>query len=469
MRGILLATLVLGFTGCSDLPSEEAAPPTDEQKEPVSRSTEGPQAELRDVGFALSKSELPECNQSRTNKLFYTREDDAFYVCNEQKEWESVSVRGEQGVAGTDGSDGASCEVSEGGLVTCGDSAYQIPTPEDGAAGAQGPAGPQGPQGIAGIKGDKGDAGAAGPQGPQGAAGVASLVRVDSEPAGSNCAAGGQKILTGIDDNGNRVLDVAEEDSASFVCNGVDGDSGTGTIVEVLDESPGANCASGGKAIRTGADNGDGGGTAGNGVLEAGEVDDTDYVCSGSSYKVYNSDGEAMFRFVGIESLGNPSGDDMITPRYLVVQHLSEDIFTAYRFGELSLLANHGTRVKFDSLVSQPNVQLFSESDCESKYIPIPENALSIPYSIAREIILAAGKKFRFGWHDNTDYEVEVDRPRRTSMLNLNYRRGFSFSSPTIIQCNWQSVSLGSSGIPASIQLERKFPKNISNNWYIAP
>jgi hypothetical protein len=43
----------------------------------------------------------------------------------------------------------------------------------------------------------------------------------------------------------------------------------------------GATCATGGVTIQVGLDNGDGGGTAGNGVLESGEVDDSTIICNG--------------------------------------------------------------------------------------------------------------------------------------------------------------------------------------------
>ncbi len=44
-----------------------------------------------------------------------------------------------------------------------------------------------------------------------------------AEPAGSNCAYGGIKVETGIDDNGNGVLDTSEVDATEYVCNGADG------------------------------------------------------------------------------------------------------------------------------------------------------------------------------------------------------------------------------------------------------
>jgi hypothetical protein len=50
--------------------------------------------------------------------------------------------------------------------------------------------------------------------------GPGTIVRVEPEPAGANCANGGLKILTGLDDDGDRFLDDEEIDSVQFVCNG---------------------------------------------------------------------------------------------------------------------------------------------------------------------------------------------------------------------------------------------------------
>src|SRR3990172_4303152 len=64
-----------------------------------------------------------------------------------------------------------------------------------------------------GCSGDDGSAGAAG------AAGSSTLAAVTTEPAGANCANGGQKMTTGVDDNRNGILDPAEVDSTQYVCN----------------------------------------------------------------------------------------------------------------------------------------------------------------------------------------------------------------------------------------------------------
>lgn len=87
-----------------------------------------------------------------------------------------------------------------------------------GAQGIQGPVGPQGKQGDAGPAGPQGDAGAAGPQGPSGFNSLVSLS--PEEPAGASCTFGGVKIQSGLDLNENGVLDAGEVDDTAYVCNG---------------------------------------------------------------------------------------------------------------------------------------------------------------------------------------------------------------------------------------------------------
>jgi hypothetical protein len=83
-------------------------------------------------------------------------------------------------------------------------------------SGIQGPIGPAGPQGVPG------------PQGVAGTNGLNALIKTTTEPAGSNCANGGTKIETGLDANGNGVLDAGEVNAiqTKYVCNGVTGAQG---------------------------------------------------------------------------------------------------------------------------------------------------------------------------------------------------------------------------------------------------
>lgn len=61
------------------------------------------------------------------------------------------------------------------------------------------------------------------------------------------------------------------------------GGSGTNSLIAMTAEGPGANCANGGQKIDSGLDNGDGGGTANDGILQAGEIDATSYICNGAA------------------------------------------------------------------------------------------------------------------------------------------------------------------------------------------
>lgn len=121
-----------------------------------------------------------------------------------------------------------------------------------------------------GAPGESGADGADGENGADGAEGAQSLVSVVDEPAGANCASGGERIDYGIDDDGDGVLDPEEIDGTTYVCDG------TETLVAVSDEPAGGNCASGGQRVDHGADD------DGDGVLDAGEIDGTSYVCDGS-------------------------------------------------------------------------------------------------------------------------------------------------------------------------------------------
>ncbi|MEE1964467.1 hypothetical protein V1387_17385, partial [Allomuricauda taeanensis] len=125
---------------------------------------------------------------------------------------------GIQGPQGPQGDPGDKGETGDKGLTgdkgPQGDPGIQGP---QGPQGEQGPVGLQGPTGEQGLQGPIGDKGPIGDQGPDG---LANLVVTTAEPAGANCSAGGIKVDTGIDDNGNGVLDLSEIDSTEYVCNG---------------------------------------------------------------------------------------------------------------------------------------------------------------------------------------------------------------------------------------------------------
>ncbi|MEO0601988.1 MAG: putative Ig domain-containing protein, partial [Myxococcota bacterium] len=99
--------------------------------------------------------------------------------------------------------------------------------------------------------------------------GVNSLLEIVAEPPGANCLAGGQQLTSGLDQDRNGVLEGAEIDDTVFVCDPV------ANLVEVTPEAASQNCPDGGSRIDAGLD------LDGNGVLDAGEIDTTTFVCNG--------------------------------------------------------------------------------------------------------------------------------------------------------------------------------------------
>lgn len=125
-----------------------------------------------------------------------------------------------------------------------------------------------------------------------GNSGFNALVASVSESPGVNCASGGLKVTSGLDngDGGGTARDgtlqSGEVDATSYVCHGADGvngDDGFDGLVATTSEAPGVNCATGGRKVESGLDDGLPSGTARNGALEAGEVDATTYVCHGAT------------------------------------------------------------------------------------------------------------------------------------------------------------------------------------------
>lgn len=153
----------------------------------------------------------------------------------------------------------------------------------DGATGAGG---------TSGATGATGTTGASGPTGATGADGLDTLMSIVVEAAGVNCPAGGSLIQSGRDTNRNGTLDPSEVATATRVCNGShgaagsngtngatgsSGSNGSSSLIAIVSESAGANCAAGGNRITTGPD-----GNA-NGVLDTLEVTSTAYICNGAA------------------------------------------------------------------------------------------------------------------------------------------------------------------------------------------
>jgi ABC-type transporter Mla MlaB component len=120
------------------------------------------------------------------------------------------------------------------------------------------------------------------PESEPGPEGLVSLFKLTQEPAGVNCASGGFKIETGIDSNRNSILDIDEIQSFAFICNGTTGATGSSgtnglvSLIKVSTEPVGSNCITSGNRVDTGIDDNN------NGVLDPTEIDTTFYICNGN-------------------------------------------------------------------------------------------------------------------------------------------------------------------------------------------
>ena len=216
--------------------------------------------------------DLPTCDDSIQNQIFFVAEDFGFEVCQNQT-WSIINLTGQQGASGADGLDGINGT--------------------DGVNGTDGSDGTNGQNGADGNDGTDGQDGASGTDGVDGTNGLTSLMVSSVETNGVNCPTGGTRIDTGIDDNGDSILSSGEIDDTIFVCNGEDGNDGadgadgangsstTAMMVARLSIAPSyLGCNGTGQLLQQGLDDGSGNGVAQNGILESGEVITSSLICT---------------------------------------------------------------------------------------------------------------------------------------------------------------------------------------------
>lgn len=151
----------------------------------------------------------------------------------------ATGTKGASGPTGAKGADGATgADGVDGNTGPMGDTGPVGATGPAGLTGATGPAGSTGATGLAGVTGATGAVGATGATGP---AGAATLLNTVAEPKGTNCPVGGLRVETGVDANGNGVLDTAEVNSKAtkYICNVAPaGSVSSGLKVNVVSVSP---------------------------------------------------------------------------------------------------------------------------------------------------------------------------------------------------------------------------------------
>ena len=150
---------------------------------------------------------LPRCTGGLSGTVAFVSSPPSLLECSSQR-WQDIDC--------TNHNAGAVAYASRTQvLLACVSGAWmQIAIPP-GATGPQGPAGATGPQGPTGDSGAQGSTGVTGPQGPPGGN---SLVMVNREPPGTNCALGGLRVDTGLDSNDDGILEGSEIQHTAYVC-----------------------------------------------------------------------------------------------------------------------------------------------------------------------------------------------------------------------------------------------------------
>lgn len=108
-------------------------------------------------------------------------------------------------------------------------------------------------------------------------------VLISNEPTGSHCANGGSLVNVGLDVNNNSILDNSETTSSNYICSGVAGANGSNgangynALVAIHASPPDSNCLLGGSKATSGLDSNR------NSTLDLSEISSTSYVCTGAT------------------------------------------------------------------------------------------------------------------------------------------------------------------------------------------
>ena len=223
-----------------------------------------------------------------------------------------------------------------------------------------------------------------------GGTGINALVRMIAEPVGPNCSAGGSRIASGADTNGNGALDSAEVTSTSYLCNGANGSNGAAgnpgtpgspgvpgnpgsdgltTLVGLTVEPAGAHCTFGGNKVSAGADSNS------NGFLDSAEITVTSYLCNGApgaGITWVGATGTAVQATSNTGYLANSSDPVVIT---LPPSPAPGDIIevTGVGVGGWKIAQNAGQRIALDNNVAG--------GDIGATWIPQP--GITVPYGVA--------------------------------------------------------------------------------------
>ncbi|MBS2020788.1 MAG: C-type lectin domain-containing protein [Deltaproteobacteria bacterium] len=204
------------------------------------------------------------------------------------------------------------------------------------------------------------------------------------EPAGAHCPQGGVALQMGLDKNGDGVLQASEIDPSltQYACNGKDGTpvvtntQGLSSLVEATLEPAGANCAYGGERIDVGLD------TSGDGRLQTSEITQTTFLCNRDPLidvhvgDVFIDGPEDLAALAGVRIIGGdlrvrgPPGAKLELPN---LEHLLGNLVI-----DGGALTNQNTpqnvpgltTVSLPALVSVVNVFIYAQDDLVTLSLP---------------------------------------------------------------------------------------------------
>jgi ELWxxDGT repeat protein len=353
-----------------------------------------------DVYYVDSGDDLPACGSATLGRLYYVASTAGFETCTSAG-WAFVDLTGPAGIAGNNGTDGAQGPSGADGA--------QGPVGVDGADGADGVNGTDGANGINGTNGQDGANGVDGQDGygingtngtdgqdgsdgldgqdgygingtngtngQNGADGHSALAVTSTEPSGANCTDGGIKIEVGVDDNDDGVLQASEIDQTQYVCNGANGSGSPNTMLTRI-SSPAAQleCDAGGRVVEQGLDNGDGSGTAQNGVLETGEVDYTTTYCS----------------------------------RILYEAEVANDLNEGSGSGQANDIVVMGTRLYFEADDGSSGLELWAHETTNSSTWKVADINSGSGYGQANDIVVMGTRLYFEAYDGSSGYELHM-------------------------------------------------------------
>lgn len=213
-RGSLLLALLLGSSvvSCSDDKKQE-------QELPVAEASLLEKIERREFTTLSSQYNLPICISFRKQSVHYVTDEGKYYVCKIVSDdtfgtWTEISLN-----------DGVSSLIEVSNVTACPNGGSKFKFGMDANYNNVIDAGElKGETEV--CNGVDGTNGSNGLNGTNGIDGLTTLVNTEVLPVNGVCLNGGTKVLIGLDDNANGVLDVAEVNSTHNICNGVDGADG---------------------------------------------------------------------------------------------------------------------------------------------------------------------------------------------------------------------------------------------------